>query len=94
MTENDYEKFNNFFGREYSARCRLETNFETHSTAMHVIDSRITLTTEFCRYSGLKKFLEDINTLDDIREEEWIRRNNPQLQRAYEEYQILLKLTR
>jgi hypothetical protein len=44
--------------------------------------------------SGFKQFVEDTTYFEDMAEEAYLRRHNPALQRAWEEYQIILKLTR
>lgn len=53
----------------------------------------ITLTVDF-HHGGFNNFMDDMIHLHDIRKEEYLRHNNPTLQRAYDEYQILLKLSK
>lgn len=48
----------------------------------------------FSSSRGFKEFLNDITRLDRMLDEEYLRQQNPSLQRAWEEYQIILKLTR
>jgi hypothetical protein len=48
----------------------------------------------FHSLGGFNKFVEDITYFEDMVEEAYLRRHNPALQRAWEEYQIILKLTR
>jgi hypothetical protein len=43
---------------------------------------------------GFEHFVKNLVHLEEIEDEEYLRRRNPALQQAWEEYQIILKLTR
>lgn len=101
MENRELEKLYNIFDR-YGARAKIELKNETRDlgfsgTAMQyqfILDTRVSMDVDFRGVGGFTHFVNDLNRLEDLYNEEYQRRHNPTLQRAYEEYQILLKLTR
>jgi hypothetical protein len=47
----------------------------------------------FNSVENYNQLMKDLSLLEKVKQEENMRSNNPVVQRAYEEYQILLKLT-
>lgn len=101
MENKELEKLYDIFSR-YGAYPKIELKTETRDldfsgTAMQyqfVMDTRVSMDVEFKRISSFTHFVNDLNRLDELYDEEYLRRHNPALQRAWEEYQIILKLTR
>lgn len=56
--------------------------------------SDITARIRFRGRDAVLSLCEDLKTLKDIREEERVRLRNPSVQKAWEEYQLLLKLSK
>lgn len=81
-----------YFGSR-GANIKVYNSFEQHTTASHILSTTITVTADFYSSRGYQKFADDIRKLDDLEYEEYLRSKNPTLARAYEEYQILLKLS-
>jgi len=54
----------------------------------------ITAEMRFYGRQGLYDFRDDMLKCQQLKEEEKIRANNPSVQRAWEEYQLLLKLSK
>ena len=99
MEEIDYDKLYSSL-QKYGASPEFKLNQETHElyglgTAMVQVAGRqsVTMTTLF-PMEGFKYFVRDLYLMKNLNEEEYIRSHNPTVQRAYEEYQLLLKLSR
>jgi len=101
MEKIDYSKIYELFSR-YSSYPKFDVNVETRDisfagSAMQCQMSgpaTITMTAVFHSSRGFEQFARDIIRLEEIGEEEYLRRRNPALQHAWEEYQLILKLTR
>jgi hypothetical protein len=99
MEDINYNRFYEIFYR-YGSYPRVEVVTETHDittmgTAIQQIAGHTTikLNIEF-HGRGFDHFIEDLIRLEEIKDEGYLRRHNPTLQRAYEEYQLLLKLSK
>lgn len=101
MDEIDFDNLYSSFHR-YGASPNFKINQETHEisgygygTAMAQVAGRrvITMTIDFPAV-GLKHFAMDLTILRGLGEERDVRARNPTVQRAYEEYQLLLKLSK
>lgn len=101
MEINNYKKIYELFCR-YNAYPTFDINSEVHNlefvgTASQCqVSSPVTMTMNsvFHSINGFNEFIEDMARLVDMFDEEILRQHNPALRRAYEEYQLLLKLTR
>jgi len=101
MEEIDYNKLYSII-RKYSATAEFNVKTETHDfygmsahTASAMVGRQtITMAMNFHHRDGFDDFAKDIILLENLREEHWMRMNNPIVQRAYEEYQIILKLSK
>lgn len=47
-----------------------------------------------CTFSGISNLVTDLERIKSLRDEEYLRGENPTLQKTWEEYQLLLKLSR
>lgn len=56
--------------------------------------SSIKMNVEFHSPYGFEHFVKNLMHLEEMADEEYLRRRNPALRQAWEEYQIILKLTR
>lgn len=56
--------------------------------------TRVHVLTRFYSKDSFLAFVNDLSEAEKMREEEQIRKNNPTLQQAWEEYQLLLKLSK
>lgn len=93
MNDREYELVQSFFKR-YGALASIDQDFEQHSTASHIISSPVLLTASFASTGRFNRFVYELEKLDELHYEEYIRQKNPSVARAYEEYQILLKLSK
>lgn len=57
-------------------------------------DTSLMFTADFKSPDAFGKFVNDLERVQEINTESRIREKNPVLQRAYEDYQILLKLSK
>jgi hypothetical protein len=64
------------------------------SAASMIGRQTITMTMNFHHRDGFDRFAKDLFLLEEAKDEEYLRRHNPTLQHAYEEYQLLLKLSK
>jgi len=101
MEEIDYNKFYYILER-YGARPNIQIKIDTHdlfgytSTAIAHVAGRqtITMDTTFFDRRMFDQFVKDVSYLQELIEDERVRNNNPTVQQAYEEYQLLLKLSK
>lgn len=93
MNDRDYELVHSFFKR-HGALASVEQDFEQHSTASHIISTPVVLTVSFGSNGRFNRFVHELEKLDELHYEEYIRQKNPSVARAYEEYQILLRLSK
>jgi len=101
MEKIDYNRLCELFRRYHSfisVGVGVETdNLSFAGSAMQysmIRESTIKMNVVFHSSNGFNQFVTDIVRLEEISDEEYLRRHNPALQRAWEEYQIILKLTR
>lgn len=76
-----------FFGR-YGASCGAD--LPSNGDPSGGLDYTI----RFYSYDGFKQFLEEISQIQQLIDERYARELNPTLQRAYDEYKLLLKLSK
>ena len=93
-----YIKYESIFTslKKYGYCSRIETKCDpidvsTATSSFAILGkSWIEMDLKFQDHYHLEKFVDDLSSID---EEEYIRSRNPTVQRAYEEYQLLLKLS-
>lgn len=93
MNEDEYLELHTFFKR-HAAYVSVDLDFEQHTTAAHIISTPVEITVTFPSVGRFRRFTSELSKLEDIQYEEYIRQENPLVARAYEEYQILLKLSK
>lgn len=100
MNKPDYESLYDLFSR-YGADLRIsidpDMQFVPGSSRQYSFAGRnksATINVRFCSTGTFDQFVEDIIHLSEIADEEHLRQSNPTLQRAYEDYQLLLKLSK
>lgn len=101
MENNEFEKLPAIFNK-YGARLSVDYKTETQDLAyigcamrfQYMMDTGVSMNIDFRGTRGFTHFVDDLVRLDELYDEEYQRRHNPVLQRAWEEYQILLKLTK
>jgi hypothetical protein len=92
VLEDQYKKLIEYF-RRHSAFVEIEMPTEMHTTAAHIISAPVILKIDFASRGRFSRFVSEIISLEDLYYEKYIREQNPTVARAYEEYQILLKLS-
>ena len=92
MLNDDFDKLIDYF-RRHNAFVDIEVQEEMHTTATHLIAMPVILKIDFASRSRFSRFVSEINLVKDLNYEKYVRENNPAVARAYEEYQILLKLS-
>jgi hypothetical protein len=70
----------------------LFSPWHTQATAQVVFGTRVNFGASLYGVNSLTRLAEDLARIRELEYEEFVRRENPTLQKAYEEYQILLKL--
>jgi hypothetical protein len=101
MENFDYGKLDQIFKR-YGGVVRVDVKQDTFDitgygrNSMSVLMGKSTLTLEAEFYSGhaFSHFANDLLRVHQLDVEEAIRADNPTVQRAWEEYQLLLKLSK
>jgi len=101
MEKIDYNRLCELFHR-YHSLIAVDVGVETDDlsfagSAMQysmIRSSTIKMNVIFHSPGGFENFVRDIVHLEEITDEEYLRRRNPALQHAWEEYQLILKLTR
>ena len=93
MEEIDYHKLLSSI-HKYGAHAEIEVKPETCDLYDIVRRQGITMSIKFYDRSGFDDFAKDMILLENLKEEHWTRMNNPTVAQAYEEYQILLKLSK
>ena len=97
MEEIDYEKLYRAFNR-YGARPQVNTrphDYDINGTTYRYLGRNpVELNIEFVGVEYFNKFILDMIRFEETKDEEYLRHRNPTLLKAYEEYQILLKLTK
>jgi len=86
LTENFEKTSDILFGR-YGASQGIESS---HPHDFNGIDYHLRFRTS----ESFGHFLEDLSLMYEVLEERQLRRTNPTIQRAYDEYQLLLKLSK
>lgn len=74
--------------RRYGTYLTIEVNFLSDA------GSSFRFSAEFYDQGLLQNFLKDIKKIELECDEEIIRNNNPTVQRAYEDYKLLIKLSK
>lgn len=88
--------------RRYASLTNIKVEQEVHSLSMmsgHPYQfagrvQSVKMDLSFYSKESLLQFTEDLNRLEELKEDTRIIRNNPTVKRAYEEYQLLLKLSK
>ena len=101
MEEIDYNKLYSAI-HKYGGAAEFNVKTETHDfygmgayTAASMVGRQtITMTMNFHHRDGFDHFAKDLLLLEEIKDEEYVRQRNPTVQQAYEEYQLLLKLSK
>jgi hypothetical protein len=94
---NNIDHFYDYF-KKYGSTPTVDVDYDHIPISMYGISSsiysRTTITISFRIYSGndFERFQDDLFLARAEREAEKIRRESPIVQKAYEEYQLLLKL--
>lgn len=80
--------------RTFGANPKLELHMDSSGNAASLMfDARAELSVDLYNYQTTY-FANDIRRLRELTAEERLRKENPVLERAYEDYQILLKLSK
>lgn len=98
MDDANYARFSSQFDRYgVITTIRAEDNdlnvYSLHGQKYSIGAERLIAFRANLSLTGFYELSEDINRANESRKEEFIRSNNPVLQRAYEDYQLLLKLS-
>jgi len=101
MEKIDYNRLCELFHR-YHSLIAVDVGVETDDlsfagSAMSysmVRSSTIKMNVVFHSPGGFENFVRDIVRLEELSDEEYLRHKNATLMRAWEEYQLLLRLTR
>ena len=98
MDDANYARFLSQFDRYgVITTIRAEGNdsnvYSLHGQTYNIAGKCLITFTANLRLDGFYELSEDINRANESRKEEFIRSNNLVLQRAYEDYQLLLKLS-
>ncbi len=87
--------------RSYAVLTNIKVEQDMHNVTVnymnHAFPGRtrsIKMDLNFYSKESLLQFTEDLNRLEELKEDTRIIRNNPTVKRAYEEYQLLLKLSK
>jgi len=78
----------------YGYISELDIPVDQTGTASSQIDLRLSFNIKFYSFPHFRRFYEDLTSLEKAADEEYIRERNPAVRQAWEEYQLLLKLTR
>jgi len=101
MEKIDYNRLCELFNR-YHSFISVDVGVETNDISFAgsaiqydmVRSSSIKMNAVFHSPYGFDHFVKNLMHLEEIEDEEYLRRRNPALRQAWEEYQIILKLTR
>lgn len=103
MTETDYRRLQEIFSRYGQTTVDVENEnqsvdwFAPINATQHMLMHRqetIRMNSRFYSPQKFRDFAEDMIRVDEINEEEYLRRKNPALRQAWEEYQLILRLIR
>ena len=91
MIDREYDNLNEYFKR-HNAFVEIDMTSEIHSTASHIISTPVLMKVDFASRGRFFRFVEEISMLENLYYEKYLVHKYPTLARAFEEYQLLLKL--
>lgn len=102
MESTEFSQLESIFADRYGSSIRLDVNRQTHdiygyspgSMVVFAGKLEINLSAQFYYSSYLSRFIRDLHRVQTLEDEEKIRASNPAVQQAWEEYQLLLKLSK
>lgn len=92
MSDHDYSRMHDILGKHYNARVEVQIDHRSTFGMHECVDIHVSI--DFGVPTGFELFINDLFLLDKLKEERNIRTANPTVQRAYDEYQTLLKLSK